>query len=172
MRTDVQLNELSDEMLSRLVRHALLDSDIHEVMPAGPGPAAWTPERLDEFVSFHKGRRGGLDGPASEVSWAILVDGTAAGVVRLQRVALGSLEVGMWLTRSTRGRGIGGQVLTSMMARATTLGANTLVAVTTSTNQAALSALARIGARIYAPTPDGRVRTEIELINPPGASNG
>jgi RimJ/RimL family protein N-acetyltransferase len=169
MRTDVQLNELSDEMLSRLVRHALLDSDIHEVMPAGPGPATWTPERVDEFVLFHHSRRGGLDGPAGEVSWAILVDSRAAGVVRLQRVASGSLEVGMWLTRSTRGRGIGGQVLTSMVSRAATLGANRLVAVTTSTNQAALSALAHIGARMYAPTADGRVRAEIDLIKPPGA---
>jgi hypothetical protein len=84
-------------MLTQLVRHALPDADIHEVMAAGPGPMTWTPERLDEFTLFHQGRRGGLDGPSREISLVILVDGTASGVVRLQRVAPERLEVGMWL---------------------------------------------------------------------------
>lgn len=166
MKPDVQLSELSDEMLTQLVRHALPDADIHEVMAAGPGPTTWTPERLQEFILFHRGRRGGLDGPTGEISFVILVDDTASGVVRLQRVAPESLEVGMWLARSARGRGIGGLVLESMVLRAAALGAKTLVAVTTATNQAALSALARIRAKIDIPTTDGRVRAEVDLIEP------
>ncbi len=171
MKPGVQLNELSDDLLAQLVLHALPDTEIHEVMAAVPGPTTWTPDRLQEFVSFHHRRRGGLDGPEGEVSFAILVDGTASGVVRLQRVAPGHLEVGMWLTRSARGRGIGGQVLESMASRAAVLGADKLVAITTATNQAALSALARIGATIHAPTSDGRGRTEVDLIKPTEAAN-
>lgn len=107
MRSVVQLAGLDDRALEQLVHNALLDTAIGEVMPFTPGTATWTPQRVQEFRSFHEGRRGGFDGPHDEVSFAILVGGNASGVVRLQRVAPNVLEVGMWLTRSARGHGIG-----------------------------------------------------------------
>jgi len=44
----------------------------------------------------------------------VLVDGVVSGIVGLQRVGAESMEVGMWLTRSARGGGIGGRVLAEM----------------------------------------------------------
>jgi RimJ/RimL family protein N-acetyltransferase len=165
MRPEVQLDELGDDALMQLTAHALFDTDIYEVMPAEPGPMTWTPQRLQEFILFHQGRRGGLDGLAREISLAILVDGLASGVARLQQVAPDSLEVGMWLTRSTRGRGIGGQVLEKLVSKAAELGAKKLIANTTASNPAALAVLARLGADIHAPTPDERVSAEIDLTD-------
>lgn len=114
---------------------------------------------MHEFVAFHHGRRGGLDGPVGEVSFVVVVvvevDGVASGVVRLQHAGAGNLEVGMWLTRSVRGRGIGGQVLADVARRAVALCAGKLVADTTAVNEAALAALTRIGADVGQPTPNG-----------------
>jgi RimJ/RimL family protein N-acetyltransferase len=163
MRPDVQLGGLDDDALAQLVLNAVPDTAIREVMPLTPGPATWTPQRLREFISFHEGRRGGLHGPIGEISFVVLVDGVASGIVRLQRVAPESLEVGMWLARSVRGRGIGGQVLADVALKAAEFGARTLVANTTTPNRAALAALTRIGADIHAPTPDGRVGAEVDL---------
>jgi RimJ/RimL family protein N-acetyltransferase len=163
MRPDVQLVALNDVTLAQLVLHALPDTDIGEVMPLSPGPATWTPQRLREFITFHHGRRGGLHEPLGEVSFVIMVDGIASGVVRLQRIASDSLEVGMWLTRSVRGRGIGGQVLADVAHKAAEFGARKLVANTTTPNRAALAVLTRIGADIHAPRPDGRVGAEVDL---------
>ena len=159
----VQLGTLDDDALAQLALNALPDTIIGEVMPTTPGPATWPPQRVREFISFHEGRRGGLDGPAKEISFVVLVDGMASGVARLQQVASGSLEVGMWLTRPARGRGIGGQVLANVAYKAAALGARALVANTTTPNRAALAALARIGADIHAPTSDGRVGAEVDL---------
>lgn len=160
---NVQLGNLDDDALEQLVLGAVPDTAIQEVMPLTPGPATWTPQRLREFASFHHGRRGGLDGPVGEVSFAILVDEMVSGIVRLQRAAPDSLEVGMWLTRSARGRGIGGQVLALVAHKAAELGARRLVADTTTSNRAALGALSRIGADIHAPSLDGRVGAEVDL---------
>lgn len=105
MRPDVQLGDLDDDALLLLVRHALPDTDIGEVMPNDSGATTRTAQRLREFVAFHHGRRGGLDGPVGEVSFVVLVDGVASGVLRLQRTGTESLEVGMWLTRQREAAG-------------------------------------------------------------------
>jgi RimJ/RimL family protein N-acetyltransferase len=160
---NVQLGDLDDDALKQLVLAAVPATDVEEVMPLTAGPASWTPQRLREFVAFHHGRRGGLDGPVGEVSWVILVDEMASGIVRLQRVESDSLEVGMWLTRSARGHGIGGRALALAAHMATELGASRLVAETTASNRAALAALIRIGADIHAPSPDGGVHAEVDL---------
>jgi RimJ/RimL family protein N-acetyltransferase len=101
--------------------------------------------------------------PKGEITFVILVDAMASGIVRLQRAAPDSLEVGMWLTRSARGRGIGGQVLALVAHKAAEFGARRLIADTTKPNRAALAALTRIGADIHAPSPDGRVGAEVDL---------
>lgn len=162
MRPDVQLGNLDDDALLLLVRRALPDTDIGEVMPADVGATTWTTQRLREFVAFHHGRRGGLDGPVGEVSFVVLVDGVASGVVRLQRAGAESLEVGMWLTRAARGRGIGGRVLAEAARRAAQFGARRLVADTTAPNRAALAALSRLGAEVH-DAPNGRIRAEVDL---------
>jgi RimJ/RimL family protein N-acetyltransferase len=168
MRPDVALGDLDDDALSRLVLHAVPDTDVGEVMPSESDAATWTPQRLREFISFHHGRRGGLDGPVGEVSFVVLVDGVASGIVRLQRVGADSLEVGMWLTRSARGGGIGGRVLADAAQKAAELGARKLVANTTAPNRAALAALIRMGAEIHAAAPNGTVSAELDLTTHPG----
>ncbi len=163
MRSDVQLSDLDDDALAKLAIHALPDTDIREVMPFSPGSLVWTPQRLQEFIAFHHGRRGGLDGPIGEISLVILIAGMPSGIARLQRVAPETLEVGMWLTRSVRGRGIGGHVLDDVARMAVGFGARKLVADTTASNGPALAALTRIGADICAPRSDGRVAAELDL---------
>jgi hypothetical protein len=86
------LGDLDDAVLAQLVLHAVPDTDIGEVMPLTPGPVTWTPQRLSEFIAFHHGRRGGLHGAVGEVSFVILVDGIASGIVRLQRGAQFSVK--------------------------------------------------------------------------------
>lgn len=147
----------------RLAASAVLDADPDDVMPPVPGPPGWTADRLAAFVAFHRGRRGGLEGPHAEVSSVVLVAGAPAGVVRLQAVAPETLEVGLWLARSVRGRGVGGAVLRAAARQAAALGARTLVAETTSDNVAALGALRRVGAQVAGPDPDGVVRAELML---------
>ncbi|HEY6295461.1 MAG TPA: GNAT family N-acetyltransferase [Streptosporangiaceae bacterium] len=159
----VGLATLDDAALEELVAHAVPDTALEDVMPVAPGPAEWTSARLQAFIEFHRGRRGGLDGPAREVSFAVRVDGMASGVVRLQRVSAGALEVGMWLARSARGHGVGGQVLVAAAQRAAELGARKLVAETTAGNLAALAALQRAGARISSPSETGAVHAELDL---------
>lgn len=118
MTPEVRLDDLDDEALSLLVVLALPDTDAGEVMPTDPGAATWTPQRVGEFIAFHHGRRGGLYGLVGEVSFIGVVDDVASGVLRLQRAEAGSLEVGMWLTRSARGRGIGARVLAEAARKA------------------------------------------------------
>ena len=167
VRTDrtpaVGLGTLDDAALRELVARAVPDTALEDVMPVTPGPAEWTPARLQAFIEFHRGRRGGLEGLAREVSFVVRVDGVACGVVRLQRVSPGALEIGMWLARSARGRGAGGQVLVAAGQRAAELGARKLVAETTAGNLAALAALQRIGARISSPSETGAVHAELDL---------
>lgn len=164
MQPVVQLCELDDAALEQLVLNALSDTDIGEVMPSTAGPTSWNSLRVQEFLAFHESRRGGLDGPVGEVSFVVRVDDLACGVVRLERISPERLEVGMWLTRSARGRGIGGQVLAAAADKAVAFGARTLLADTSAHNVAALAVLLRAGARLDAPTPEGRVRAEIDLV--------
>lgn len=46
MRPDVALGDLDDDALSRLVLHAVPDTDVGDVMPSESGAATWTPQRL------------------------------------------------------------------------------------------------------------------------------
>lgn len=81
----VQLSDRDDQALTKFT---LRDTDIREVMPFSPGSLVWAPQRLQEFIAFHHGRRGGLHGPIGEISFTILlVADMPSGMVRLQRVA-------------------------------------------------------------------------------------
>ena len=160
---EVELGTLDDSALEQLVVHAVPDAALEEVMPVAPGPARWTHARLQAFIAFHRGRRGGLQGPAREVSFVIRVDGEAAGVVRLQRVSPATFVVGLWLARSVRSRGVGHLALVAVADRALVLGARALVAETTAGNAPALATLKRLGAHIQRASETGAVHAELDL---------
>jgi RimJ/RimL family protein N-acetyltransferase len=73
------------------------------------------------------------------------------GAVRLGRTdEAGVLETGIWVTRGTRGRGVGQAAIAAVLDKATALGADAVRADTTSGNTAALSVLRRLG---FEPSP-------------------
>ena len=146
LAADVRLTPLDGDGLEELVGSALTDTRPGETMPSDA--AAWSDRLVGEFRAFHRGRRGGLDGPAREVSYVVRVAGRAQGVIRLERHSADELEVGMWLARAARGQGVGGLALTAVLERARELGARTVVARTTVGNAPAVAALRRLGARV------------------------
>jgi RimJ/RimL family protein N-acetyltransferase len=128
------------------VEAAVRDASVNEVTPPVPPTDEWVPERIDWLRSFHRGRRQGLDGPAGETSWAVLADGDVVGAVRLKRIpGSNAAEVGLWLTRAARGRGIGRGAVTSALAEARARGVEAVRADTTATNRRALAVLAALG---------------------------
>jgi len=143
----VTLVAVDDTVLAELVRVATAEAAADEVTPRGPaGGPDWTPERVAWLRRFHTERRTGLDGPAGEATWAVLVDGRVAGSVRLQRtVDPAVLETGAWLARAQRGRGVGRAALTAVLQQAALAGATAVRADTTAGNAAALALLDRAG---------------------------
>ena len=158
---NVRLSPLDDDGLTELVGTALTDTRPGETMPSGA--ATWNEQLIAEFRAFHRGRRGGLEGPAREVSYVVRVDGRAQGVIRLERHSADALEVGMWLARSARGEGVGGLALTAALERARGFGARTVVARTSAGNGAAVAALRRLGAHVEPAAADGEVHAVLTL---------
>jgi GNAT superfamily N-acetyltransferase len=89
--------------------------------------------RPDRMVKdFHRTRRNGLSGPVGETTWAILAGDQVVGSVRLKRTAVPEiLETGIWLTRRTRGQGVGRLAMAGVLQTAATLGAQGVRAETT-----------------------------------------
>ncbi|RBY85810.1 N-acetyltransferase [Blastococcus sp. TF02A-30] len=120
-----------------------------EVTPAVTPGEGWTPERVEWLRAFHRDRRPGLDGPAAEATWAVVeVAGRArvVGGARLRRLAEpGVVEVGLWLARDARGRGLGAEALGLVVDRARAAGARRVVADTAPGNRGALAALRSVG---------------------------
>lgn len=151
----VTLVPVDDAVLEELVVAAIERADADEVTPpVGPptdDPATgWSPERVAWLRAFHRDRRAGLDGPAREATWAVLLDARVAGSVRLASTAApasgpGAVETGVWLVREVRGRGAGHAVMTAVLERAAASGAATVVARTTTGNLGALAVLRRAG---------------------------
>ena len=78
--------------------------------------------------------------------------------MRLKRTGeAGVLEVGIWLTRGVRGRGVGPLALAAALGKAAAWGAGEVRAVTRSENVAALAVLHALGFESTA-TGDGEVR--------------
>jgi RimJ/RimL family protein N-acetyltransferase len=144
MTFDVDLVAIDEEMLERLTEVAVADAEPGEVMPPVSGPDRWTPSHVGAFRAFHRDRRAGLCGPWREATFAVWVEGRVVGSARLASTGVsGVLEVGLWLARSARGRGIGTAVLPALVEAARHAGATTVVAETIATNQSAVAALRR-----------------------------
>jgi RimJ/RimL family protein N-acetyltransferase len=83
-----------------------------------------------------------LTAPAQEATWAVVVDGSITGSIRLKATARqGCLETGAWLGRAARGQGIGRQALAAVIEHAARAGAKEVCAETTTGNSGALAIL-------------------------------
>lgn len=90
-----------------------------DVMPpdAAPDPDEWTVARERAYARFLRAP------PAGETSW-LVVEGVArggeiVGVARLAGCGAATLEAGVWLTRTARGRGVEFAALGELVACAT-----------------------------------------------------
>jgi RimJ/RimL family protein N-acetyltransferase len=79
--------------------------------------------------------------------YAIVYGTDVVGMIRMaRRNEPDTVETGMWLRQSVRGRGIGVIALRLLLTEAARAGAQFVVAETTTTNVAALGVLRRCGA--------------------------
>ena len=143
---EVRLARVDDTMLERLLELAQRDASADDVTPPLGSGTGWNAERTNWFRSYHRAAAAGLDGPASEKSWAVLCDGSPAGSVRLKRIDDGTVETGIWLGRTYRGLGIGGAAMRLVLAEARRAGLRNVVASTTAGNIGAQRLLTAAGA--------------------------
>jgi RimJ/RimL family protein N-acetyltransferase len=160
---DVALRPIDDATLDQLLRVAVDDAEPDEVMPPIDGEPGWTEHRKQAFITFHHARRSGLDGPLRELGLAIVADDEVAGVARMRRRDGDRFEIGLWIGRSHRGRGVGTATISALRAFAETLPATELVADTTADNAGMLAVLRRHDANIVAPDQQGHVEARIDL---------
>ena len=122
---------------------------------------------------YHRRCRPGLTGPAGEATWAVTVDHTVVGSVRLKNTGdAGVLETGIWLTREARGRGIGRMALHAVLEEAVRPGAQEVRADTTANNSAALNLLSALD---FTGVEDGgriNARLRLDSESSPGAAKG
>ncbi|MCK1794684.1 GNAT family N-acetyltransferase [Streptomyces sp. XM4193] len=164
----MELRQLNEELLQELLEAAVRDADPGEVMPPVGGPPGWTRRRREAFVRFHRERA--LAPDPVEATFAILHEHAVVGAARLERLPdePGSVELGVWLGRSVRGRGMAHKVLLGLLEEARSLGFRHVVASTTTGNTAAQRALAALGADL---TPVGATTvTAILLLVPADTS--
>lgn len=141
----VRLIDVTDAVLEQLLTVAIQDADADEVTPPLGSAAGWNSERISWFREYHR-TAAGLDGPAQQKTWAVTADGELAGSIRLRRTGTDTLETGIWLGRSFRGRGIALEALRLVIEQAAGTGAAVLEADTTAGNAAALVLLRAAGA--------------------------
>ena len=162
----VALVAVDDTVLDQLVEAATTDASADEVTPPLTAGPAWTPTRIAWLRDFHRDRRAGLDGPARETTWAITVDQRVVGSVRLKRTERpGLLETGVWLTRGTRGYGVGRAAMAAALREAAALGSTSVWAETTASNASALTVLERLGFDLT-PADDGRGVHALLVLEP------
>lgn len=142
----VELQLLSEVNLSDLLDAAVADADPADVMPPVPGPPGWTENRRRAFRDFHRSRSIATAEPA-ENTYVITLDDRVIGAARLQPSG-DSVEMGVWVGRSHRGRGIGRLVAADLLTLAQRTDATRIVASTTSRNTAAQRLLQDIGATL------------------------
>ena len=144
---EVWLTPIDQHILESLLSVAVAETEPEEVMPPVSAPAGWSQPRRDAFVDFYQSNFAGLAGPTRTVMYAIVCNGNVVGMIRIARLdEPDTMETGMWLGRSARGRGIGGTALRLLLAEAARAGTTQVMAETTSHNTAALAALRRCGA--------------------------
>ncbi|KIS27505.1 GCN5 family acetyltransferase [Arthrobacter sp. SPG23] len=149
----VELLDVTEEILEKLLDVALTDAAADDVTPPLGASAGWNQERISWFRNYHRAAAAGLDGPAAEKSWAVSCGGRLAGSIRLKCTGtepsgMPALETGLWLGRSFRGRGIGREALKLVSAVASAVGAAVLQAETTAGNTAAQALLRSAGAEL------------------------
>jgi RimJ/RimL family protein N-acetyltransferase len=166
--SSVALVAVDDTVLAQLVRAATTDALADEVTPPLTAGRAWTTERVAWLGEFHRVRRAGLAGPTAEATWAVVVDELVVGSVRLKHTdEPGVLEMGIWLTRSARGRGVGRAAMAAALRQADSLGACGVRADTTVSNEGALAVLRRFGFTLT-PADDGHNVRALLLLDPEG----
>lgn len=164
--SDCQVNlvGVDHSVLEQLVEVATTDASADEVTPPLTAGAAWTPIRIAWLRTFHVDRRAGLDGPAGEATWAVTLDQQVVGSVRLQRTQqAGELETGAWLTRSSRGRGVGRAAMEAVLHEAAALGFTSVSAQTTASNASALAVLKRLGFDLTQSNDEGGIHAHIAI---------
>lgn len=103
----VELRPVDEDLLDELLTRAVSDAAPGEVMPTVDGPPGWTLARREAFLAFHRARMAGLAGPAREQGFAVMAEGRPVGVGRIAALdEPGVFEIGVWLGRSARGRGL------------------------------------------------------------------
>ncbi|MBO1269422.1 GNAT family N-acetyltransferase [Arthrobacter cavernae] len=157
---DVQLLDVSEDVLELLLGLALGDAEPDEVTP--PLGLGWNAARIEWFRKYHRDAMTGLDGASREKSWAIVSGGRIAGSIRLKRSGPAAVETGIWLGRSFRGQGIGRLALRLVAAEAAAAGATVLGAETTPANRAAQALLRSAGASLSGEF--GSVRAQLPLV--------
>ena len=145
-RRQLGLIAVDEVVLEQLVQAAVSDASADEVTPPLSAGAEWTPARVAWLERFHRDRRAGLSGAAAEATWAVVVGNAVVGSVRLKGTdEQGVLETGVWLTRSSRGRGVAVAAMAAVLRKAAALGAQGVRADTTTGNTSALGVLRRLG---------------------------
>jgi RimJ/RimL family protein N-acetyltransferase len=125
----VSVRPLDEDLLQEALTLAVANAAPAEVMPVAPGPPGWTLSRREAFLEFHRARLGGLSGPAREQAFAILVEGRPVGVGRIGVPSQATVhEIGLWLGRSARGRGIEAAALRALAETARDHGAESVIA--------------------------------------------
>jgi RimJ/RimL family protein N-acetyltransferase len=149
----VELVDVDEGVLEHLVDVATTDAAADEVTPPVTDGPAWTAERIAWLKEFHRLHR---DGRAGQSVWAVLVDGAVAGQVRLRHLPEdGAGEIGLWLRRSVRGRGVGSAVVRAVLDQAVALGLVRVTAETTTNNVLARRLLDRAGFTVVPGGPRG-----------------
>lgn len=142
---EVELRRVDDDVLEQLVAAALGDAAAGEVTPPVTPGEEWTAERVEWLRTFHRTRPNDLDADDAEMTWAVVAEGAVVGAIRLERIG-GSrtAEVGLWLTRSVRGRGVGRSAVVAVLQNAADRGIGAVRADTTTGNRGALALLAAL----------------------------
>ncbi len=166
MFADVELCAVDEEGLEQLLRVAVTHAEPEDTMPPVPGPPGWTDERRAAFCEHHRARWAGLDGPGGEATYAVRAGDQVVGAARLARRAAPestTLEAGVWVADSLRGRGLGTAVLSALIDAAADAGATRIVAETTTANAGAVGILRACGAVLSPPGPDGAIHAELTV---------
>jgi RimJ/RimL family protein N-acetyltransferase len=118
----ITLRELDETTLPLLLRAAVDGAEPDDVMPPLDGPSGWTEPRREAFRAFHRARSIATPAPV-ERTWVILCDSEVVGAGRLEPVPDG-VEIGIWLGRRARGRGVGRAAVDLLVEQARTGGSS------------------------------------------------
>ena len=159
---DVQLVPVDGSLLAPLLSVAVNQTKPEEVMPPCEGSPGWSEARQAAFCVFYRSHLAGLDGPTRTLMYTILLEGDVVGMIRMaRRDEVDTVETGIWLGNSVRGKGIGVVALKLILREAARIGARRVVADTTAANVAAIGVLRRCGATLCYQGP--QVHAEISL---------